>query len=287
MGYKPGDYPYQEVSKYEDWRQYGVPFDATPDELGRYWNYINSTYPYQYSGPNSNAGWSRVANGPVYTGHTYPGYNQAGAPVATTTTASAPATQNGAPIPQQATAFGGHGGTMPSKKAPAAQQNEQTSNGVQPSMWPGRGDPFSDWQWAYLNSYNNSPYGGNSRVGSYFGYNGTNYSNQYNYLGGTLGQANRYNPFTGQTGQASGSEQLNRYGQPLGTLGPLNNRRTMTMQFFNGSGTNPDKVQIVGPRFNTPGGGIPGSHNTGGIKPVKNNNSGGSNTYNDLINWRI
>jgi hypothetical protein len=171
-------------------------------------------------------------------------------------------------------------GYAPRKSGQPAQQQAPAMQG-DASMWPEQGQPFSNPQWAYLTSRNNSQAGRNSRVGSYFNYNGTNYSNQYNYLGGTLGAANYGN-------QAAGSEQLNRYGQPLGTLGPLNNRRTMTMQFFNGSGTNPDKVFLPpNIRFNTPGGGIPTSHGTGGIKPTKTNNGGGTNQYNDLINWRI
>lgn len=169
-----------------------------------------------------------------------------------------PATQP-APIPSQATATQGHSGLPPFLGLKPRQSSNQAQQARQPQQ-----AGFSDAQWSYLNT--------RPQIGT---------MSQYNYLYGTLGEKN-----TQQGGsQPGGWDQLNRYGQPLGTGGPLNNRRTMTMQFQNGSGTNPDKVQLVGPRFNTPGGGTPG-HSTGGIKPVKGNNSG-SNTYNDLINWRI
>ena len=204
--------------------------------------------------------WSGGGTGvwnPTYNGQPQPAQAPSATPMAYVGTQ-----QSGAPIPAQATAYQGRNGAMPTTLgyAPRPQSNQ-----TQQAQQPKRGG-FSDAAWSNL------------RYGTPFAFNGHTYTDQYNYIGNTMGVANN---------QAQGWEQLNAYGQPLGTLGPLNNRRTMTMQFFNGSGTNPDKVDIVGPRFNTPGGGIPGSHNTGGIKPVKNNNNGGSNTYNDLINWRI
>jgi hypothetical protein len=283
------------LDKFEQWKRDGY----TPELIYQWYGpQVYGEYSRWYNAPYSGTGsfnyqpvtWSGSSAGmfdPTVPGST-PVAPQAGATYTSPVT-SAPGPM---PVPSQATAYQGHSGMPTSlglkprpKSQPATQQTtqqQQTAGGWDYQNAGATPIAFTNQQWAQLKApTGSSKYNVYGNPYQYLGADGQMHSSQYNYIGRTMGEANYNN-------QAAGNDQLNRYGQALGTLGPLNNRRTMTMQFFNGSGTNPDKVYLPpNIRFNTPGGGIPTSHGTGGIKPTKNNNGGGTNQYNDLINWRI
>lgn len=138
---------------------------------------------------------------------------------------------------------------------------------------------FTDAQWAGLNAPSWSPYYADHS--QYMTADGVMHNSQYNYVGRTMGEANT---------QAVGNDQLNRYGQALGTLGPLNNRNVMGRRRSAGNplfqnhryGNGP-----AGPTQNNP------TRLPPNITPHNSNGGGGGGgtytggTYNDLINWRI
>lgn len=130
------------------------------------------------------------------------------------------------------------------------------------------------------------------RYGKPFDYNGHTYTNQYNYIGDTLGQAN-----TPEGGSRPGGwDQLNRYGQPLGTGGPMNNKRVSNRINWAKSRTKYySPTPVVTPWNNGEGPHgtgrnptrLPPEHGGGGGGGGKNDDTTYTNQYNDLINWRI
>jgi len=152
--------------------------------------------------------------------------------------------------------------------APSA--SEYQGNGAPAASYqPTTAHPFTNAQWA---SMTQAPWSDPRGVTV----DGHTYTNQYNYIGPTT---------TGLTDPNAGWEQMNRYGQRLGTLGPLNNKNVMGRRrsagnplFNNRYGNGP-----AGPTQNNP------TRMPPNVTP-HNSDGGGTytgGTYNDLINWRI
>lgn len=259
-----------ENPNYYDWMASGYTPDdireAYPDQYLPYLDFWievmngNAGSPY-YTGNQTTNGWSAVANAyphvypsyqsttPGYSGHQYPGYNGVGS-LANGYTGSV---YTGMPAQGQ-----GNNGVP----QPAAQQQYATTQ-----------HPFTNAQWASLTQ---APWSNPHGVTV----DGHTYTNKYNYIGPTT---------TGLTDPNAGWGQMNRYGQPLGTLGPIGNKANMAhkrsaLQRGVQSTTGPiDPSWVVVDNHNHgQGTGVTGN-------PGPTNGGGGytGNTYNDLINWRI
>lgn len=278
----PGYLPYQLVQTFEVWRSHGGPPWGTSDELyEKYYGWANETYPFAgYGGESTNVGWSAVANGPSYVGPNVVQPSYLSEIPAANVVYPAPANlglrrrdagKKAAPPPASGTPSAPAGGQPPASSYTGPRSGGWASqpNGQAPIA-------FTDAQWAGLNAPSWSPYYADHS--QYMTADGVMHNSQYNYVGPTMGEANT---------QAAGNDQLNRYGQALGTPGPLNNRSVMgqwwrSVQRTRRPGNAPAGSTQKNPTFLTPnvtphnsdGGGGGGGTYTGG-------------TYNDLINWRI